>query len=277
MLWVLAVLAVGSAILSAVAWFGPDLPGDFRHMLAAEVASDKAGPRPILTEADIAALPAWVLRYVRHSGAIGKPRVASITVTYDAQMFSNPGAAAMTGIAMQYDRFDPPKRLFFLPTQMFGLPVKVLHDYDDIAATMKVRLAGLYNVVDAGGTDFSRIETLTLLNDLCIFAPSWLSDPRLTWQALDDHSAKVTFRNGPFSVGATLYINDAGELVNFTSQDRAALASDGSARPLPWSTPLRSYRDFHGMNIASCGEAIWSQPGGDFAYGKFTITDVQMN
>lgn len=275
MVWILTLLGLAGVILAVMALTGPDLAAEFRTRIAQETASDAARPHPMVTEDSIAALPAPVQRYIRLSGAIGKPRPASLTVTYQAQMFSKPGAAAMTGTAVQYDRFDPPKRLFYLPTVMVGLPVKVLHDYDGIAATMRVRLAGLYSVVDAKGDDFSRVETVTLLNDLCLFAPGWLSDPRLTWQAINDRSAGVTFQNGPYTVHATLFFNDSGELVNFTSPDRGSLGPGGVAVLRPWSTPLKSYKTLNGQHLATYGEAIWNDPAGDFTYGKFTVTDIQ--
>jgi hypothetical protein len=271
MFWILTFAAV-LAVLAVVIRRGPDLAADFERMLKQEGEFDALRPHPLVTEDSIAALPAPVQRYVRLSGAIGKPRVASILVTYDAEMFSKPGAAPMKGVARQYDRFDPPKRLFFLPTRMMGLPVRVLHDYEGSAATMKVRLAGLVNIVNAGGAAFSRVETVTLLNDLCLFAPSWLADPRLTWTAIDDLSAGVTFRNGPHEVSATLHFNAAGELVNFKSADRGAVQGRGRVKLVPWSTPLRDYRDFGGQRSFSQGEAIWHYPQGDFTYGKFAVT-----
>ncbi len=271
-IWFLAILGFGAVALAIVALRGPDLAADFADMLAREVASDAARPHPIVTEANIAALPAPVQRYIRLSGAIGKPRPASLTVTYDAQMFAKPGAAAMTGPAVQYDRFDPPKRLFFLPTQMMGLPVKVLHDYDGTAATMRVRLAALFNVVDAKGEVFSRAETVTLLNDLCLFAPGWLTDPRLTWTAVDDRNADVSFRNGPYAVTARLIFNEADELVNFTSVDRGTTDDKSQVILRPWSTPIRDYKTFAGHRLLSAGEAVWNDPKGDFTYGKFTVT-----
>lgn len=256
---------------------GADLAAEFRRKLAVETASDAARPHPLLTEDAIAGLPAPMQRYIRLTGALGKPRPASLTVTYDAQMFQKPGATAMTGSAVQYDRFDPPKRLFYLPTHMFGLPVKVLHDYDGVSATMRVRLASLFNVVDGSGVELSRSETVTLLNDLCLFAPGWLTDPRLTWEPLDDQSAAVTFRNGPHVVSAKLFFNAAGELVNFTSTDRGALQPDGITKLMPWSTPGRAYKTFGDQRVLTYGEAIWTDPKGDFAYGKFTVTDFKTN
>ena len=62
---------------------------------------------------------------------------------------------------------------------MFGLPVRALHVYRAEAATFQVRVASLVNMVDQSGEGISRAETVTVLNDLCFFAPGALVDPRL--------------------------------------------------------------------------------------------------
>jgi hypothetical protein len=105
-----------------------------------------------------------------------------------------------------------PERLFLMTTRMKGLPVAVLHDFSKGRATMKARLAGLLNVVDLGGPDLTRTETVTILNDLAFFAPSRLSDPRLSWTEIDDSRARVTFTLGTNVVSADLIFNAAGEL-----------------------------------------------------------------
>jgi hypothetical protein len=109
----------------------------------------------MVTETAIARLPAPVQRYIRLTGNLGKPRVASLELIFAAEMFGEPGEAGMTGTAQQYDRFDPPRRLFFLPTRMKGLPVQGLHGYKGSVATMRVRLAPLVSVVDAKGPELS--------------------------------------------------------------------------------------------------------------------------
>jgi hypothetical protein len=266
-------------LIGVIAWLlskrGPDLAAEYRQQLDFETASDRSRTQPVITEESIANLPAPVQRYMRMNGSIGKPRVASIHLSFDAEMFQRAGQSGMTGPAEQYDRFDPPKRLFFMPTRMYSLPVNVLHDYQDVSASMRVRIASLFNVVNISGKDLARTETVTLLNDLCLFAPSWLTDKRLTWHPIDDEKADVTFENGPYEVRATLYFNVNGELVNFISQDRGALQKDGSLSILRWSTPMRNYKEFAGRKFATEGEAIWHYPEGDFTYGKMTLTGVQ--
>lgn len=270
------VLVAASAI-----WFYAQTTGnlaaEFKRQLRAELNADKSHPQPLLTEQAIASLPAPVQRFLRHNGSIGRPRVTSVLVSYDMELYQQPGSAAMPGPAQQYDRFDPPKRLFFMTTRMSGLPVAVLHDYQGTDARMRVRIASLYDVVNlANRADMARTETVTLLNDLCMFAPSWLTDERLQWQAIDDHSASVIFSNGPHKVKATLMFNEKDELVDFISEDRGALQADGSLRILRWSTPMRNYQSFDGRLYPTEGEAVWQYPEGEFAYGRMKLAKVQV-
>jgi hypothetical protein len=272
---ILVILVLIGVILWLLSKRGPDLAAEYKQQLNFETASDKSRPQPIITEGSIAGLPAPVQRYMRMNGSIGKPRVASIHLNFDAEMFQKPGQGGMRAPAEQYDRFEPPKRLFFMSTRMYGLPVNVLHDYHETSASMRVRIASLFNVVNISGQDLSRTETVTLLNDLCLYAPSWLTDKRLTWHPSDDQKAGVAFENGPYKVAATLHFNADGELVNFVSEDRAALQDDGSLRILRWSTPMRKYKEFAGRKFATEGEAIWHYPEGEFTYGKMTLTNIQ--
>ena len=229
----------------------------------------------VLRESDLAHLPAPVQRYIKRTGSVGRPVVTEIEMRFDAIMYDAPGAAGMAGPVVQYERFDHPDRLFFMTTRMKGLPVAVLHDFDRNQATMRVRLAGVANVVDIGGPELTRTETVTILNDLAFFAPSRLADPSLSWLAVDDRHAKVTFTLGPNAVSAELVFNDDDELIDFVSDDRGMLGKDASLRLARWSTPLGNYREVGGWFLASEGEAIYHLPEGPFTYGHLRLTHYE--
>jgi len=95
-----------------------------------------------------------------------------------------------------------------MKARMFGLPVRALHIYREEQATFQVRAARLVTIVDQSGESISRAETVTVLNDMCIFAPGALVDPRLAWEPVDDRTATVTFTNGRRRVSATLLFNE---------------------------------------------------------------------
>jgi hypothetical protein len=52
---------------------------------------------------------------------------------------------------------------------------------------------------------------------------------------------------------------------------------DGTLKKLKWSTPTRDYREIRGYRLPAYGEAVYHYPEGAFAYGKFTIRDVEYN
>ena len=260
---------VGAAALNLAAQRG-SLRAAYALQRDAERARQVAD-QPTITEETIAGLPAPVQRYMRATGNVGRPRVPAVAIAFDTEMFNAPGQNAMRGPSEQYDRFDEPKRLFFMTTWRGGLPVAVLHDYQGIRASMRVTIASLVKVVQVTGPELAKTETVTVLNDLCVFAPSWMTDPRLKWRAVDDRHVDVTFTNGPYRVSARLEFNERDELVDFTSGDRGALQPDGSFRYVPWSTPVRDYRDIGGRRIPTVGEAIWHFPEGAFTYGRFKV------
>lgn len=228
-----------------------------------------------LDQEDIAHLPGPVQRYIELTGSVGKPIVTEIMMEFEATMYDAPGAKGMTGPASQYDRFDEMHRLFFMRTMMNGLPISVLHDFEADQAKMKVRAAGLFNVVDASGPELTRTETVTILNDIAFFAPSRLTDERLEWTEVSDKSAKVDFTVGANTVSAELIFNEAGELVDFISGDRGMMEKDGSLRIARWSTPLGNYRRFDGWRLASEGDAVWHLPEGPFTYGHLRLVKYE--
>lgn len=227
----------------------------------------------LVTDEALAPLPPPVSRYLRRVGVVGQPQVHNLRVRFHATMY-RPNGEAMDSEAWQVEFVDHPARFFFLRTRMFGVPVRVLHDYADGQAHMQVRLAGLFDLVSAEGAALSRAETVTILNDLCIMAPSTLVDPRFAWTPIDARHATVWFRTTAHAVSATLAFDDDGDLVDFISDDRHALPDDGER----WTTPLRAYATFDGRRVATEGDAIWHYADGrQHRYGTFRILDIAWN
>ncbi len=273
---VLGLMLLGGGLVLLIRCL-PDLDVEYSVRSQGALTGAPRPSSPPLTEAKITHLPTPVQRYLRVTGAIGKPPVQNMQLTFNAEMFQQPGQAGMRGPVQQLNSFHPLRRLFFMRTRMYALPVAVLHDYKDTHASMTVRLASLFNVVDLQSDVLARTETVTVLNDISLFAPSNLIDPRMVWHAIDNTHVRVNFTNGPHSVSAELVFNDAGELVNFISDDRSALQRDGSLRLLRWSTPMRNYREFDGRRVPTEGEAIWHYPEDDFVYGRMVLTSIRFN
>ena len=243
---------------------------DVNSQLSPAASSD------LLTQADLAPLPAPVQKYLRTSGVIGQPRVRNFFVRARGRIRSGPNSPWITLTAEQHNFVDPPARLFYITGSMFAVPIQGYHRYVGPAATMRVKAAALVPVVDVAGPEMNQSETVTLFNDMCVMAPATLISPAITWEAVDAHTARAAFANAGHTIHAELTFSDVGELTNFWSDDRYQADGD-KIRKLRWSTPLWDYRAFGPVRLAARGEGRWHEPEGEYAYIQLSIEDVRYN
>jgi len=248
-----------------------------QYLRDAGVGLARLAATPLVTEADLVRLPEPVQRYLRVTRSVGQPRVQNYRLHFRGRIRSAPDARWMPFEAEQQSFADHPTRLFLMRARMFGVPVEAFHRAVDGHATMQVTAAGVFPIENARGAEMDRAETVTLFNDMCLLAPGTLIDPNITWEAVDATTARARFTHAGQTISATLLFNDAGELVNFESDDRARTEADGTFTRRRFSTPVRDYRDFGPVRIMSFGEARWLLPDGEFTYGEFTPVDITYN
>ncbi len=263
------VLALLAVIAGAGVW---SFRGQYTAAVERTVENTRALPEHIISERDLAHLPGSVQGYLRESGVVGTVRPRSMRITFEGGIRSFDGPW-MPFTSVQTNRFDEPARFFWIDATMKGLPTKGLHAYENGKATMLIKLLGVVPVMEAQGPEMDQAETVTWFNDLCIYAPGALVDQRISWEAVDEHSAKATFTNDGRSISAILLFDEEYRLVDFISDDRYAMA-DGEAKPLRFSTPLRDHRSMDGLMLPGHGEAVWHRPDGPFVYGTFDLRSI---
>jgi hypothetical protein len=273
-------LVLLAAVVYGYASQGPrSLRSEYRRRAHAELA--KPLRDGVVTEADLAGLPAPVAEYVRRSGALGEAHVTNLHAHFHGRIRGGGVKPWMAYTGEQVNTFgSEPSRLFFMDATMFGLPADVLHVFVGLSATMRVRACSLVPMVNAAGPDMDRSETVTLFNDLCILAPAALVDAAIVWQEIDDHHARGTFTNGPQSVTAGLVFNRDFELVDFVSDDRLRASEDGgNFTEQRWSTPVRGYRTLGSRRVVTVGEGRWHapEPEGEFTYLEFDLDEITYN
>jgi len=275
---VLNVVVLAAIVYGAFAWGPFGLRSEYERLV--ERAQDGLAARPnapAVTEADLAPLPAAVQRYLRFTGVVGQPRVRAFQVRMVGRIRGAADAPWMPFVAEQHSYFDPPRRYFWMDARRTGVPIDGLHAYTEQGASMRIRLLSMIPVVDLSGATLTRTETVTLLNDMAIMAPATLIDPSIRWREIDARQVEATYTNGPNTVRAVLVFDESGALVDFWSDDRPALASDGvTLQPQRWSTPIGGYRAQGPYRLASRGEARYSAPTGEYAYIVFDSLDVKV-
>lgn len=268
------VLLVG--VLYGFASRGPlSLRSEFEHDLG---RVKPVTSHEVLTEADLAALPEPVQHYVRRSGALGQPHVQNFRATWTGRIRSDAKSEWMRFTAEQLNTFDTPRRFFMMNATMKGLPVDVLHAFDEGGATMRVKLLSVISKVDAKGPDLTRAETVTLFNDMCFFAPGALVSASIAWEPVDSRTARARYTQGANTISAELTFNDAGELIDFGSDDRSIGSPDGRTMTrMRWTTPVRSYAQVGPARVATKADVLWHPDSGAWSYGEFELTSLAYN
>lgn len=290
-----ALVAASALLLAVVAWiFASRGPFSFRsayrravnERLAREEPAERVeasaspsaavvDPSSRVTEDDVHALPEPVRRYLRLSGAIGRPRVHRFRAAWRGRIRGGPADPWMSFHAEQHNFVRVPARFFHMKARRNGLPVDILHTFARDAATMRVRLLSLVPLVDASGPQLDRAETVTLLNDLCVLAPGALIDPSIEWEAIDADAARARYTVGENTVEAVLHFEGDGRLVDFVSDDRLAASADGRTfERRRWSTPLSDYRDFGPWRLAGRGKGRWQTPEGAYDYIELELLEL---
>ena len=267
----IAVLAVAYGVLSR----GPSSArARYRRAVAALPGASDGGD--VVTEADLQGLPGPVAAYLRRTGSVGRPKVTGFRARLRGRIRGGPDRPWMPFTGEQANTFAPDvRRYFLLDARMAGLPVDVLHVLEAGHATMQAKALSAVPVVRASGPELDRAEAVTVFNDLCVMAPAALVDAPVAWEPVDDRHVRGRYTWAGHEVAATLVFDDAGDLVDFVSDDRLAASPDGRTfTPMRWSTPLRDYREIHGRRLASVGEGRWHPPEGEYAYLEIRIDDV---
>jgi hypothetical protein len=271
------VLAAGYGFASQ----GPSsLHAEYRER-ATQALHDVNAPAPVVHESDLVDLPTPLAAYIRHSGAVGRPRVVSFRAEFRGRIRSDPDAPWMPFSGQQVNTYGPrPQRIFLMDAIRSGLPVTVLHVFVGGTATMRVKLLSLFTVVDASGPEMDRGETVTVFNDLVVMAPGAIVGAPVTWTAIDALHVRGDFTNGGQTVSAVLTFNAEHDLVDFVSDDRTRASADGETfTPQRWSTPLAGHRDTGGHRVLTTGEGVWHapQPEGSFTYLEFDLDAIRYN
>jgi len=231
----------------------------------------------ILTEADIKHLPAIVQKYLIYVGTIGKEKVLNFRAEFKGGIRSKSTEDFMQLKSVQYNFTDNPTRLFYIVAKKKGVPAKGIHLYKDQKAIMLIKIFGLFTVANAKGIEMNQGETVTLFNDMCFIAPASLIDRNIEWMEIDNKTIDAKFTNGNITIGATLYFNDEGELINFVSNDRFETTDGKTYKNYPWLTPVTGYTNVNGYRLPSGAKLIFKHPDEDFCYGEFNLVSIEYN
>ena len=225
----------------------------------------------ILTKDEIKHLPTPVQKYIEYTGAIGKEKAITVRLKQVGQMKMNEDSGWVPLEAEEYYTTDKPSFMWYGVIK--SSPLFFAKGYDKYIngfGNLIIKLYGLIKVADAKGSEIDQSEALRFLQEI-IWFPSAFREDYITWESIDNLSAKATLSYKNLTITGIFYFNDIGEIVNFKA-DRYRLVGDEYIMET-WETPITEYRDYGELRLPSKGSAIT----GDFEYIQVEMVEIEYN
>jgi hypothetical protein len=229
---------------------------------------------PLVTEEMLAGLPEPAQRYLRYAGVVGRPLVDTVRVRQACRMRPGPGGFTFPLIAEQWYTVEPPGFVWDATVPVAGIPVVRGRDgYLEGRGLMTIRGGSVIPFVDASGPEMDRASLLRHLSEMPWFPSAFLRE-RVTWEAIDDTTVRVSIADGDLRATGTLEIDTEGRLVAFRSERYAMVGKGFELRP--WTAPTHAYGEFEGLRLPVKGAAVWTLPDGtDLPYIELELTELE--
>lgn len=220
-------------------------------------------------------LPMPVQRYLHFTGVVGQPWINTVHLRQRGRFRTAADRPWMPMSAEQRYATDPPSFVWNARFKIAGLPLIRARDrYQDGKGHMFARLAGLFRLFDVRGEKLDQGTMMRYLNEMIWFPIAFLGE-NVTWDAVDDSSAQVSFHDCGKSVSARMHFDGEGRVTDFNAlRYREA---GGTFSLDPWSTPITGYGRFAGLRLPVRGKAVWNLPSGDLEYAVLEILEIEYN
>ena len=248
----------------------------FSHLVRRDVETLRAQASParagVVTEEMLAGLPEPVRRYLRYTGVVGMPFPGTVRLRQKGKMRPGPGQPWMSLDAEEHYSVQPPGFVWGGTLHLGPLPVGRARDmYLGGAGRMLVKVASLWPVVHASGGEMDQGAMMRYLSEMIWFPPAFLAD-NVSFEAVDDSSARVTLTDHGRTATATLFFDKDGRITDLVAK-RYRIA-EGRSDVEAWLTPITGYGEFEGLRLPVRGKAVWKLPDGDFEYIDVTVTEL---
>ncbi len=135
---------------------------------------------------------------------------------------------------------------------------------------MLIKIVSLFTVVDAKGEEMDQASMMRYLSEMIWFPTAFLGD-NVSFEAVDDASARVTLTDHGRTATATLRVDEEGRLTEFVAKrnmdERRGLET--------WSIPITGYGEVERLRLPIRGKAVWKLAEGDFEYIDVAITELE--
>ncbi|WP_346935912.1 DUF6544 family protein [Clostridium sp.] len=167
---------------------------------------------------------------------------------------------------------DVPSRFAFIDSSLYGIPFQGLDSFINGEGGMKGVVAKNITLFNQRGEDMNRAALVTWLAEI-IFMPSQLLSGDVDIKEIDKNTVDVSITYDNISASGIYKFLDSGELVEFTTDDRALIYNDGRLEYRKWSALYEDYKNIDDLLLPNRLKSKWHFDNEDIIY--FDGTDIE--
>ncbi|MCL4253402.1 MAG: hypothetical protein KJ043_06450 [Anaerolineae bacterium] len=232
----------------------------------------------IFTQADIAHLPMPLQRYFEMCGYIGTPKMVNAEVLWaDSAIKMGVDKPWMPLKTYQFNSVPRPFRIAYMQAKIMGIiPFEGRDIYTSKQGNMRGQLMKFITLFDNHDKELAQSGLATTFAE-AVLIPSYILQPYISWQAVDDKTVNGCIEYNGLQVAATFYFDDTGKFTRFYTEDRYMALPKREYVKIPFSAYIGDYIQNGDVQIPSKMSAVWHLESGDFEYFRGTISGVRHN
>jgi len=230
-------------------------------------------PAMRFTARQLSGLPDPVARYLRFALTEGQPLIVQAQASQNGQFAMRRGWWRPF-TATQHFSTSPPGFTWTASIRMAPmLRVHVRDSYADGDAEMMARLGRVLTLVhERGSVELASSALVRFLSEAPWIPTALLPSRSLTWEPIDEHSARATLRDGVVHASVIFRFGPDGAIAGVSSN---RYRSVGHRQLLtPQQGRFGGYERIDGMMVPSSGEVAWILPDGEFPYWRAAVSSL---
>ncbi|WP_343671237.1 DUF6544 family protein [Chitinophaga sp.] len=231
--------------------------------------------KDIITEADIAHLPAPVQEYFHVCRYVGREKKMCAHIEWKEMWIKmSPKQKWITLQGMQFNGVTAPSRIVYMRAKVAGFYALEARDkFQEGHGNMLIKLLRYFTMTDAKGPEMDVSALVTVLSE-SLLVPAYALQPYIKWTQVNDRAAAATLTHKGLTVNGVFHFNDKGEAIRFETDDRYQSGKHGSFKKLKWFATISEYIEKDGRLIPSTVSAAWQEGPEIFEYYKGKIDNI---
>lgn len=268
-----AILALGTAVTVGIGSYGTERDIRAFQEEIVEIAKARAPQRP--SDADFAALPAPVQRYFTYVFPNGVTEMQLVRLTSEGQ-FRRPQTESFSfTTAEQVIALPEPALMFSATTPIIpGIWARAYDFFANGEMEMNAKILSTLTVVDERETpELNTISLRRWLLEAALFPQALLPGGPVTWDAIDDNSARATVSADGLQSTMVVHFDETGAITHMVADEDGNLNTPyhGSGEHVTRT----DYREVQGVMIPHAF-VISRMAGGElYPFFKARLTDLR--